>query len=211
MGEGLGVRDLSGYIDEVASGSPTPGGGSVAAIVGALAAALGEMVVNLSLGRDADPNAEQTLQTAGARLPELRAALTAAADADERAYASYRAAASLPRGCAPEKMARVAAMQAALKEATEAPLAVARAATETAEILEEVARLGNPHLRSDAALGALLAETALRGALLNVRGNAALMKDKALAAAYLGDADLLEEGGRDAAMRAYRLATGEQP
>jgi formiminotetrahydrofolate cyclodeaminase len=205
------VRDLSGYIDEVASGSPTPGGGSVAAIVGALAAALGEMVVNLSLGRDADPNAEQTLQTAGARLPELRAALTAAADADERAYASYRAAASLPRGCAPEKMARVAAMQAALKEATEAPLAVARAATETAEILEEVARLGNPHLRSDAALGALLAETALRGALLNVRGNAGLMKDKALAAAYLSDAELFEERGRNAAGRAYRLATGEQP
>jgi formiminotetrahydrofolate cyclodeaminase len=204
-------RTLSSYIDEVASGSPTPGGGSVAAIIGALAAALGEMVVNLSLGRDAEPNAEQTLQTAGARLAELRAALTAAAAADERAYASYRAAASLPRSCAPEKMARVAAMQAALKEATEAPLTVARAATETAEILEDVARLGNPHLRSDAALGALLAETALRGALLNVRGNAGLMKDKALAAAYLGDADLLEEGGRNTAVRAYQLATGEQP
>jgi formiminotetrahydrofolate cyclodeaminase len=204
------VRDLSGYIDEVASGSPTPGGGSVAAIVGALAAALGEMVVNLSLGRDADPNAERTLQTTGARLTELRAALIASAAADERAYAGYRAASILPRSCAPEKMARTAAMQAALKEATEAPLSVARAATQTAEILEDVARLGNPHLRSDAALGALLAETALRGALLNVRGNAGLMKDKALASAYLGDADLLEKKGRDAAMRAYRLATGEQ-
>jgi formiminotetrahydrofolate cyclodeaminase len=211
MGEGLGVRSLSGYIEEVASANPTPGGGSVAAIVGALAAALGEMVVNLSLGRDPDPNVEQTLQTAGQRLEELRATLSAAAVVDERAYAGYRAASSMPRGCAAEKMVRVAAMQAALREATEAPLAVARAATETAEIMEDVASLGNPHLRSDAALGALLAEAALRGALLNVRGNAALLKDKARAAAYLVDANLLEEGGRAAAARAYRLAIGERP
>lgn len=200
-------RTLAGYLDEVASGAPTPGGGSVAGIVGALAAALGEMVVHLSEGRGADPEAEQALQTAGRNLSDLRAALAAAAEADERAYAGYRAAASLPRSCAPEKLARKAAMQAALTDATEVPLAIARAAAETAEILEEVARLGNPHLRSDAALGALLAEAALRGALLNIRGNAALLRDDARAAAYLEDADRLEAVGRAAAQRAYERAT----
>ena len=67
---------------------------------------------------------------------------------------------------------------------------------------------GNPHVRSDAALGALLAEAALRGALLNVRGNAAMLEDRDLAAAYLTDADLLEKAGREAAQRAYRTAIG---
>jgi formiminotetrahydrofolate cyclodeaminase len=200
-------RSLAGYLDEVASGAPTPGGGSVAGIVGALAAALGEMVVRLSEGRELDSEVAQLLQTSGRKLSDLRAALTAAAEADERAYAGYRAASSLPRGCAPEKMARVAAMQAALEDATDVPMAVARAATETAEILEDVARLGNPHLRSDAALAALLAETALRGALLNVRGNAALLRDESRAAAYLEEADLLEREGRAAAQRAYATAT----
>jgi formiminotetrahydrofolate cyclodeaminase len=79
-----------------------------------------------------------------------------------------------------------------------------------AEILEIVAREGNPHVGSDTALGAILAEAALRGALLNVRGNAALLnvKDRDLAAAYLADADQLEEAGRKSAQRAYRIATG---
>jgi formiminotetrahydrofolate cyclodeaminase len=77
-----------------------------------------------------------------------------------------------------------------------------------AEILQSVAREGNPHVRSDAALGALLAEAALRGALLNVRGNAALLEDRELAVTYLTDADLLEKAGCEAAQRAYRMAMG---
>ena len=72
-------------------------------------------------------------------------------------------------------------MQRALIAATDVPLAVARSAYEVAEILQSVARDGNPHVRSDAALGALLAEAALRGALLNVRGNAAMLEDRELA------------------------------
>jgi formiminotetrahydrofolate cyclodeaminase len=77
-----------------------------------------------------------------------------------------------------------------------------------AEILATVAKEGNPHVRSDAALGALLAEAALRGALLNVRGNAAMLTDRELAATYLTEADLVEEAGRESAQRAYRTATG---
>ena len=202
-----GERGLSGYLDEVAAGTPAPGGGSVAAVVGALAAALGEMVANLTLGREKYAAADATLRPARDRLTALRASLLEGAAADEAAYQTYRDAATLPRTSEGEKTTRTDAMQRALIAATDVPLGIARAAHEVAEILEAVAREGNPHVRSDAALGALLAEAALRGALLNVRGNAAMLEDRALAATYLADADLLEQAGCEAAQRAYRTAT----
>jgi formiminotetrahydrofolate cyclodeaminase len=200
-------RGLAEYLEAVASGAPAPGGGSVAAIVGALAAALGEMVTNLSTGRGLDSEIETQLTQAQARLTDLRGGLFSAAEADERAYGIYRLAAAMPRADAGEKAARREAMQEALVGATEVPLGVARASAATAEAMEAVARLGNPHLRSDAALGALLAESALRGALLNVRGNAAMLRDAERAEAYLAEADRLEVTGRDAAGRAWKSAT----
>ena len=202
-------RGLSAYLDEVAAGTPTPGGGSVAAVVAGLAAALGEMVANLTLGREKYADAEATLLPAREKLTLLRASLLDAAAADEAAYRSYREAASLPRSSDGEKTTRIDAMQRALIAATEVPMGVARSVRDVAAILAAVAREGNPHVRSDAALAALLAEAALRGALLNVRGNAAMLSDGELAATYLTDADLLEEAGRAAAQRAYRTATGE--
>jgi glutamate formiminotransferase/formiminotetrahydrofolate cyclodeaminase len=201
-----GERGLSAYIGEVAAGTPAPGGGSVTAVVGALAAALGEMVANLTLGREKYAAAEASLRPARDRLTALRLSLLESAAADEAAYQSYRDAASLPRTSDGEKTARTDAMQRALIAATEVPLAAARSAHEVAEILQFVARDGNPHVRSDAALGALLAEVALRGALLNVRGNAAMLEDRDLAGTYLADAGLLEKAGREAAQRAYRTA-----
>jgi len=202
-------RGLAAYLDEVAAGMPAPGGGSVTAVVGALAAALGEMVANLTLGREKYADAEVSLRPARDRLTTLRSSLLDAAGADEAAYQSYRDAASLPRTSDGEKTARTDAMQWALIAATGVPLAAARAAYEVAEILQSVARDGNPHVRSDAALGALLAEAALRGALLNVRGNAGMLGDRELAVTYLTEADFLEKAGREAAQRAYRTAMGE--
>jgi formiminotetrahydrofolate cyclodeaminase len=203
-------RTLSAFLDEVAAGTPVPGGGSVAAIAGALAAALGEMVVNFTDQNALDPEAAAALRDALPALTSLRRVLMAAADEDEAAYAGYRAALALPRGTDTEKAARQTARQEALLRATEAPLAVARAAHELLHLLETVARAGNRRLGDDAALGALLAETALRGALLNVRGNAALLADPDRAAGYREEADRLEREGRGAAERAYRLATAEE-
>jgi methenyltetrahydrofolate cyclohydrolase len=199
---------LSAYLDEVAAGKPAPGGGSVAAVVGALAAALGEMVANLTLGREKYADAEASLRPARDRLTALRASLLEGAAADEAAYQSYRDAASLPRTSDGEKTARRDAMQRALIAATDVPLGVARSVHEVAEILQSMAREGNPHVRSDAALGALLAEAALRGTLLNVRGNAAMLKDRELALTYGTDADRLEEAGREVAQHAYHTAMG---
>ena len=197
---------LSAYLAEVAAGKPVPGGGSVAAVVGALAAALGEMVANLTLGREKYVDVEASLRPVRDRLTALRTSLLDSAAADESAYQSYRDAAGLPRTSGREKAVRTDAMQQALIAATEVPLGVARSAREVAEILQSVAREGNPHVRSDAALGALLAEAALRGALLNVRGNAAMLADRELSVTYMTDADLLEEAGREAAQLAYRAA-----
>jgi formiminotetrahydrofolate cyclodeaminase len=199
---------LAAYLDEVAAGTPAPGGGSVAAVVAALAAALGEMVANLTLGRRKYADSEATLRPARDRLTALRAALLESAAADEAAYRSCQDAASLPRTSDSEKTIRTDAMQRALIAATDVPLRVARSVCEVAEILKSMARDGNPHVRSDAALGALLAEAALRGTLLNVRGNAAMLKDRELALTYVTDADRLEEAGREAAQRAYRTAMG---
>jgi formiminotetrahydrofolate cyclodeaminase len=200
-------RGLTAYIDDVAAGTPTPGGGSVAAVVGALAAALGEMVANLTLGKAKYASTEETLRPARDQLTSLRHALLTAATADEAAYASYRAAAALPRGNETEIAARASELESALITATEVPLQVARAATSVAEILETVAKTGNPHLRSDTALGALLAEAALRGVLLNVRGNAAMLRDSVLATPYREEADRLELAGIAAAERALQIAT----
>jgi glutamate formiminotransferase/formiminotetrahydrofolate cyclodeaminase len=212
-------RGLAEYVAAVAAGTATPGGGSVAAVVGALAAALGEMVARLSLhpltpspiaigegDRGSDPN---SIIGAHDRLAFLRGILLEAAAADEAAYAGYRQAAALPRADATERATRSAAMQAALIVATEEPLGVARAAAEVAGLLEVVAAEGNPHLRTDAALGALLAEAALRGALLNVRGNAALLRDAARATAFLTEAETIETAGVAAARRAFWIAAGE--
>jgi formiminotetrahydrofolate cyclodeaminase len=187
-------RTLEGYIEAVASAAPTPGGGSVVGVVGALSAALGQMVLNFT---DAPEIAERRddLLTA---LQACQTRLLQGSAEDEAAYQGYRDASDLPRTTAEEKAARKTAMQEALVVATEVPLAIATQAARLAVLLVEVAQIGNRHLASDAALSALLAETTLRGALLNVRGNAALLKDPEKAQHYREAADRLEADGRRA-------------
>jgi formiminotetrahydrofolate cyclodeaminase len=129
------------------------------------------------------------------------------ADEDEVAYQGYRDASDLPKGTQEEKTARKLAMQTSLIAATDVPLAMAEQAARLAVLLIEVAQIGNRRLASDAALSALLAETTLRGALLNVRGNAALLKDAARAQHYREAADRLEAEGRRAAATALEIAS----
>jgi formiminotetrahydrofolate cyclodeaminase len=200
-------RRLGDYVAAVAAGTPTPGGGSVAAVVGALAAALGEMVANLTIGHDLSPEAERQLVSARERLTILRGELLQAAARDEAAYAGYRDAAALPRAAEGQRAARREAVRLALIVATDAPLAVARAAAEIAAITITIAERGNRPLRTDAALSALLSHAALRGALLNVRGNAALLKDESRAAFYRAEADALEATVSVAVEKAFAIAT----
>lgn len=199
-------RTLEGYLAGVASAAPTPGGGSVTGVVGALAAALGQMVLNLTAVPDDATDGERHRKLLDA-LQACQAQLLQGAAADESAYQGYRDAFALPRGTPDEKAARQEALQAALLAATEAPLAMAQEASHLAALLVEVAQWGNRRLASDTALGALLAETTLRGALLNVRGNAALLKDADAARRYRAAADRLEAEGRQAAATALEMAS----
>jgi len=190
--EALRDRAIGAYLDAVASREPAPGGGSVAGVVAALGAALGEMVVRLSEGKAAYAGAMPALEEARSRLSDASAAALAAAAADEAAYARYRAASDLPKGSDEERDARAAAVQAALVEATETPLRLCRACLAMLDGLAVVAAQGNRHALSDARLGAYLADAAVRGALLNVRGNAAMLKDDAVASGYRREADRIE-------------------
>ena len=198
-------RTLQGYIEAVASSAPAPGGGSVVGVIGALSAALGQMVLNFTEATDAEGAGRREGLLAGLQACQTR--LMQGASDDEAAYQGYRDAADLPRGTVEEKAARKIAMQTALLTATDVPLAMAEQAARLAVLLVEVAQIGNRHLATDAALGALLAETTLRGALLNVRGNAALLKDTDKARHYREAADRLETEGRRAAATALEIAS----
>ncbi len=199
---------VAAYVAAVAAGRPTPGGGSVVAVVAALGAALAEMVGNLTLGRSGASEAEGELRPALERAAALRTRLLALAAADETAYGRYATASVLPRVTEADKTRRRAAMQEALVGAAEVPLAVVEACVEMADGLERIARLGNKQVLADAAIGAHLGRAALRGALLNVRGNARLMADAGLAATFLHRADEAEVRGEAAVERVFQTLAG---
>lgn len=183
---------IAAYAAAVAARAPAPGGGSVVGVTAALAAALGAMVCRFTLPETPDPDDPSGLDPILTELDRLRLDLLGLAEADAAAYASYRAAAALPKATDPDRAHRRHAMHLALIESTEVPLAVARGSARLHTLLTTVANLGNPHLRSDAQIATLLAAAALHGALLNVRGNAALLKDATVAERYLQEANALE-------------------
>lgn len=197
--EDLLHRPIGAYYDSAASGAPTPGGGSVAGVCAALGAALGQMVVRLSEGKKACADAMPALEAARATLESAARTAFHAAAADEQVYGRYRAASSLPRGTGEEQAARAAAIEEALVAATETPVALCRACLGMLPALETVARHGTIHALSDARLGAYLAEAAIKGALLNVRGNAAMMKNRDAAAGYETNAAAIESAARTGA------------
>jgi formiminotetrahydrofolate cyclodeaminase len=164
----LTVRDLT---ERLASRAPTPGGGSASALGGALAAALVEMVCELTVGRpeyeDVDPLARQMGTAAG----ELRTALLAAAEEDAAAYDAVAEARRLPRETDEEKAARRTAIGEASVRATEVPLRVMRLASEVLDLAARMAPIGNRNAISDAGVAALFAASAARGAAFNVAIN----------------------------------------
>lgn len=172
----------AGYIAAVASDAPVPGGGSVAGTVAALAAALGEMVCRLSLGKRDQSDANDAISAALARLTAARVSFSALALQDERAYAAYRLASEMPKSTQPEKDERRLAMQAALVGAARVPLATARAGVDLLTDIAFVAEHGNPHVRSDAIIAAIMAEAAIRSSAVNVRVNTRMLRDRDRAA-----------------------------
>jgi formiminotetrahydrofolate cyclodeaminase len=158
-------------VARLASDAPVPGGGSASALAGSLAAALVHMVVELTAGRseaDRDDAALVEIRTAAA---SLQSELTRLVDADAAAYAAVMAARRLPRDSDLERAARRVQLEAAIRDATRAPLATARNASDVLGLAERLAPIGNRNAVSDVGVAALLAAAAVRGAILNVRIN----------------------------------------
>jgi glutamate formiminotransferase/formiminotetrahydrofolate cyclodeaminase len=172
-----GAVTLSGFVSAVASSAPVPGGGSVVAHVGALGAALAEMVAGLTIGRKKYAAVEHEMRELAARAVALGARLAALVKEDADSYALVSAAYKLPKENPAQAAARDAAIQAALMKAAAVPLETARACVTVAQLAATSAQKGNANAVSDAGVAALLAEAACKGAAYNVRINVSSMSD----------------------------------
>lgn len=176
---------------ETASESPAPGGGSISAYMGALGAALGTMVANLSSHKAGWDERWEEFSDWAERGQALMAELLALVDEDTEAFNRIMAVFSMPKGTDEEKAARSAALQEATLYATEVPLRTMKAAAKVFPLVRAMAEEGNPNSVSDAGVGALAARSAVLGARLNVRINAAGLKDRTVAERLIGEADAI--------------------
>lgn len=176
----MGVKDdtVEEFLARVAAPTPTPGGGSVSALAGALSAALSRMVAGLARGKKGYEAVERELAEIEARGEAIQARLAHLVDEDAAAYDAVIAAMRMPRSSDPEKAARVSAMQAAYRKATEIPLETMERCVEALELAEAAAKKGNRGATTDAAVAVLLAESAVRGASLNCAINLAAIRDE---------------------------------
>ena len=180
-----------GFAEETASESPAPGGGSIAAYMGALGAALGTMVANLSAHKPGWDDRWEEFSDWAERGQTLMQELLHLVDEDTAAFNRIMAVFAMPKSTDEERAARSAALQEATLYATEVPLRTMRTAMEVFPIVRAMTAEGNPNSVSDAGVGALAARSAVYGARLNVRINAAGLKDRTKAEALVGEADEL--------------------
>ncbi|MFM1792552.1 MAG: hypothetical protein RLZZ252_906 [Bacteroidota bacterium] len=173
---------VTGFANETASDSPAPGGGSIAALAGALGASLGTMVANLSAGKRGWEDRVEEFSVWAEKGQQLKDRLLFLVDEDTRAFDAIMQAFGLPKDTPEQVAERKAAIQEASKYATLTPYYTMQAAYDCVELLQEMAEKGNPNSLSDVGVGALCIKTAVRGAWLNVITNASGLADKAWAA-----------------------------
>lgn len=190
-GKRLTDLTVKGFADETASESPAPGGGSISAYMGALAAALGTMVANLSAHKPGWDERWEEFSDAAVEGRKHLDVLLNLVNEDTEAFNTVMAAFQLPKGSDEEKAARAEAIERATLYAAEVPLRTMRAAAATFPLLRRMAETGNPASVSDAGVGALAARAAVLGAGLNVRINAASLSDKSKAQPLLDEAEAL--------------------
>ncbi len=169
---------LSDFVDEVSRESPAPGGGSIAALAGALGASLSSMVSNLTANKRGSEEIDEILNKAAVECQEIKNALVKAIDEDTNAFNAYMDARRLPNKTTEEKKAREDAMQAGLKQAVMVPLNTAKQSFRAIEIAEVVAKNGNPNSITDVGVGAQSAYTGVLGGIYNVLINLKDIKDQ---------------------------------
>ena len=179
--------DLSvrGFAEETASESPAPGGGSISAYMGALGAALGTMVANLTAHKAAYDDRWEEFSAYAEKGQTLMDRLLQLVDEDTAAFNRIMDVFAMPKSNDAEKAARAAALEAATLYATQVPLRTMEAASEVFPLVKAMAEFGNPNSVTDAGVGALAARAAVRGAFLNVKINASGLKDRAAADALI--------------------------
>jgi formiminotetrahydrofolate cyclodeaminase len=172
---------LSAFLESLGSSAPTPGGGAASALSGALAAALAEMVAQLTAGRPKYAAVDARVRVVIAQLQMARTRLVAHMEDDERAFQTVSAAYKLPKTSDEERSSREEAVQRALGAAMQPPLAVMSTTCDLLALTEEIARIGNGTVVSDAGCAAIIGEAAVRSAALNVLANVVLLHDQAAA------------------------------
>ncbi|WP_349687992.1 cyclodeaminase/cyclohydrolase family protein [Acidaminococcus sp. DS4831] len=168
---------VEGFINETASSSPAPGGGSIAALNAASSAALITMVANLTLGKEKYAAVEEDMKEVAAKAGALKDDFLALIDEDSNAFNKIMAAFKLPKDTDEAKKARSAAIQDATKGAALVPFRVGQKANELFALAEEVITKGNQNAITDGAVAAMNARAAVRGAFLNVKINLGSIKD----------------------------------
>lgn len=194
-------KPLQIFLDELASKASTPGGGGAAAIMGAMAAALVSMVANFTAGKKNYEAVDAEMQELLAASEQLRQQLTDMVKADVDVFDQVMAAYGMPKETDDDKASRSQAIQSALKEATDVPLACAKLCAEVIKLCRPMAEKGNTNVISDAGVAVLAANAALRSAALNVYINIGGIKDEEFAndrrqqveALLAGNSELTEE------------------
>ena len=181
------------FLNKVAGSDPVPGGGSIAALNGAVASALAAMVANLTIGKKGYEEHEELMKHISEVALQVKDTFIGDIDRDSEAYDSVFACFKMPKATDEEKAARSAAIQEATKFAALVPMQVARNACELMEIIADVARLGNQNAITDACVAMMAARSAVLGALLNVRINLSSLKDKTFVDELKREADHLEQ------------------
>lgn len=200
MPDQLAQETVEDFLARLASAAPTPGGGSAAALAGALGAALVSMVCNLTIGRSRYVDVEEDMEALLARSEEVRSRLTSLIDADARAFETVSQAIKMPRDTDQDREARTEALQTALKSAAIVPLQIAGVCRDIMAFCRPLIEKGNPNVISDAGVAVLMAEAGLRSAALNVLINLKRIKDedfvdeqRARLDAYLEDSSELRD------------------
>jgi glutamate formiminotransferase/formiminotetrahydrofolate cyclodeaminase len=188
-----GGESISGFLAAVASSNPVPGGGSVAAHAGALAAALAQMVAGLTVGKKKYASVDAEMKEVALKAVAVGNTLAALVKRDADAYASVSEAYKLPKEPADVAARRSETITKALLTAAEVPLETARASVQVADLAVVVAEKGNTNAVTDAGVAALLAEAACKGAAFNVRVNVQALDDKSLGKNLLDEVRQLVE------------------
>jgi len=201
--------EVESFLAALASQSATPGGGSAAAIIGAMGAALVSMMCNLTIGKKKYADVEGEMKEVLAKAEALRRKLTAMIEDDVKAFDAVMGAYGMAKETDADKAARERAIQSALKQATDVPLRCCHAAREVIDLAAIASDKGNLNVISDAGVGALAAYAALRSAALNVFTNARVITDKTFAEAKLKELNQLLAGAEGATEKAYAVVKGK--